>query len=402
MYIKKIFSVSRQKPKTTDRMRRIGYTTATCDVIHHGHISLLKRAASMCDHLIVGLTTDRLARIQKRAPLCSFQSRVAVVEELACVGTVVPHDGASKVEAHRALNFDCLFIGDDYLDSEEYNDFRARCPHVPVFFLPRTPDISTTQILKNVQLAFLNTSHIVVDGIYGPVTGFVCADSTRIVTKTASVGKRERFAKNGRNVYGITYPLPRNWKTSESQDLFPAIGGVNAFREIAVHETLKDKAWNPVLYTKLIYRDSQQNEAVDLELGEGGVALLLEERARPAEKYWIVQRHAGKTLDAYMREKEQLLTATGCAQVFKVLHTKICDQINELKEEGIVHGDLHARNICVDDAGTVSFIDFGWCLSRSFCLDAEEREDLESSIADDFDRKHFEGSLHCFDLKKYL
>jgi glycerol-3-phosphate cytidylyltransferase-like family protein len=106
----------------------------------------------MCDVLVVGLTTDELAVQQKRKTMLSWPDRKAVLESLWMVDAVVAHDGDSKDTAWEKLNFDVLFIGDDYFGTAEYKSF----DRVPIIYLPRTPYVSSRQLLQD-QLVHLLT-----------------------------------------------------------------------------------------------------------------------------------------------------------------------------------------------------------------------------------------------------
>jgi glycerol-3-phosphate cytidylyltransferase len=131
----------------------VGYTTGTYDMLHRGHIALLQTARRMCDALVVGLTTDELAVRQKRKTMMPWVDRKAVLECLWMVDNVVAHDGDSKLTAWRKLQFDVLFIGDDYFGATEYTSFDA----VPVIYIPRTPCVSSSHLLQR-QLVHLLTT----------------------------------------------------------------------------------------------------------------------------------------------------------------------------------------------------------------------------------------------------
>ena len=65
--------------------------------------------------------------------------------------------------------------------------------------------------------------------------------------------------------------------------------------------------------------------------------------------------------------------------------------MDDLKAQGVVHGDVHGDNVCVDAAtGRLTLLDFGWCLWRGFALAPAERDLLERRLAEDFDWRHFE------------
>jgi glycerol-3-phosphate cytidylyltransferase len=145
---------------------RTGYTTGTFDMLHRGHIALLAHIRARCDFLILGLTTDRLAKIQKRQTMMPWEDRKAVLENMRQVDLVVAHDGDSKETAHAKLKFDICFIGDDYYDVSEYRDFTA----TPVVYHPRTPFVSSRELVRR------NLSHLLCDNhLYLTYTHVMCA-----------------------------------------------------------------------------------------------------------------------------------------------------------------------------------------------------------------------------------
>ena len=87
----------------------IGYTTGTFDLLHPGHLEFLKTSKAMCDRLIVGLTSDRLAVIQKRKPFFSYQHRYDLLSVLKYVDSVIEHDGQTKDEAYKMFFFSYTF-----------------------------------------------------------------------------------------------------------------------------------------------------------------------------------------------------------------------------------------------------------------------------------------------------
>ena len=128
----------------SENARVTGYTTGTFDVLHRGHIALLRHIRGRCDFLIVGLTTDTTAVRQKRKTLLPWEDRKEVLQALRYVDAVVAHDGESKTDAWNKLKFDVLFIGDDYYRAAEYDGFKA----TPVVYHPRTPAVSSRELTQ--------------------------------------------------------------------------------------------------------------------------------------------------------------------------------------------------------------------------------------------------------------
>lgn len=123
-------------------------TFGTFDVFHVGHVNLLTRAHDLGDHLIVGVSTDELSLEKKgRYPIYRQEHRLAIVDSLDCVAEVFyEHSLEAKRDylvEHRA---DILVMGDDW--AGRFDEYRDICD---VVYLPRTADISTTDIIHEIK-----------------------------------------------------------------------------------------------------------------------------------------------------------------------------------------------------------------------------------------------------------
>ncbi|MCH1413647.1 adenylyltransferase/cytidyltransferase family protein [Glaciecola sp. HTCC2999] len=125
-------------------MRKI-ITFGTFDVLHIGHIRILKRAREHGDHLIVGLSSDELNFNKKgRNPIYSFQSREELLSSMRFVDEVFKEESLEqKREYILKYNADVLVMGDDW--AGKFDEFKDVCE---VIYLPRTPSISTTEIIE--------------------------------------------------------------------------------------------------------------------------------------------------------------------------------------------------------------------------------------------------------------
>lgn len=123
-------------------------TFGTFDIFHVGHLNILKRAAEYGSHLIVGVSTDKLNFSKKnRYPICPQQSRSLIVGELKCVNEVFYEESLElKREYIIKHNADVLVMGDDW--TGKFDEFKDICE---VVYLPRTPSISTTELIEIVK-----------------------------------------------------------------------------------------------------------------------------------------------------------------------------------------------------------------------------------------------------------
>lgn len=120
-------------------------TSGTFDLLHYGHIRLLKRAKAHGDYLIVGLSTDQFCLSSKNKKVFyTYSIRKEMLEALSCVDKVIPeYSFETKFKDFQKYGVNTFIIGDDYKNSPLIKDIPKYCKLV---FLKRTRNISTTQI----------------------------------------------------------------------------------------------------------------------------------------------------------------------------------------------------------------------------------------------------------------
>lgn len=123
-------------------MKRI-ITYGTFDLLHYGHINLLKRARELGDYLIVALSTDEFNWNSKQKKCYfSYEKRRQLLEAIRYVDLVIPEEcWEQKTRDVELYQVDTFVMGDDW--EGKFNFLRDQCE---VVYLPRTPEISTTQI----------------------------------------------------------------------------------------------------------------------------------------------------------------------------------------------------------------------------------------------------------------
>ena len=112
-------------------------TYGTFDLLHYGHINLLRRAKCLGDYLIVGLSTDEFNNKEKNKECYfDFENRKLLLD-------AVPEENwKQKISDIQKYNIDVFVIGDDWKGKFDYlKDFG-----VEVVYLPRTKEISTSKI----------------------------------------------------------------------------------------------------------------------------------------------------------------------------------------------------------------------------------------------------------------
>lgn len=128
-------------------MKRV-ITYGTFDLLHYGHIHLLRRAKALGDYLIVALSTDEFNRECKgKESYFDFAQRKLLLESLRYVDLVIPEESwEQKVSDIWNYQVDTFVMGDDWAGK-----FDFLLPHCDVVYLPRTPEISTTKIKQDLR-----------------------------------------------------------------------------------------------------------------------------------------------------------------------------------------------------------------------------------------------------------
>ncbi len=125
-------------------MKRI-LTYGTYDLMHYGHIRLLKRAKKRGDYLIVAVSTDEFNAIKGKKAYHDYQTRKQMLEAIRYVDLVIPENGwDQKVEDIKNYYVDEFVMGDDWK-----GEFDHLSEHCSVHYLERTPGISTSKIKKD-------------------------------------------------------------------------------------------------------------------------------------------------------------------------------------------------------------------------------------------------------------
>lgn len=123
-------------------------TYGTFDLLHYGHVNLLQRAKELGDYLIVAISTDEF-NWNKKQKKCyfSYEERKRLVESIRYVDLVIPEeDWEQKISDVKEFKVDTFVIGDDW-----QGNFDFLKDYCEVVYLPRTPEVSTTQIKKDLQ-----------------------------------------------------------------------------------------------------------------------------------------------------------------------------------------------------------------------------------------------------------
>ncbi len=128
-------------------MKRI-LTYGTFDVLHYGHINLLKRAKSLGDYLIVGLSTDLFNAEKGKTSYYSYEERKNILEACRYVDLVIEENcWTQKVTDVQKYCADIFVMGDDW--SGKFDFLKSYCD---VIYLPRTQGVSSTETRNYLKL----------------------------------------------------------------------------------------------------------------------------------------------------------------------------------------------------------------------------------------------------------
>lgn len=122
-------------------------TYGTYDLLHYGHVRLLKRAKELGDYLIVGLSTDEFNDIKGKKSYYPYEIRKEMLEAIKYVDEVIPEkDWEQKIFDIKNNDVDIVVMGSDWAGSDRFNYLKEYCE---VIFLDRTDGISTTKIKEH-------------------------------------------------------------------------------------------------------------------------------------------------------------------------------------------------------------------------------------------------------------
>lgn len=136
--------------KRGDEKNVVGYTSGVYDLFHIGHLNLIKNAKGLCDKLIVGVTSDELVAYKNKKAVIPHQERMEIVRNIRHVDAVVPQNDMDKFKMWQRLKFDVMFVGDDWFETEKWQELDAQFKEVGVkiIYFPYTKGTSSTLINK--------------------------------------------------------------------------------------------------------------------------------------------------------------------------------------------------------------------------------------------------------------
>lgn len=124
-------------------------TYGTYDLLHKGHVELLRRAKELGDYLVVAVSTDEFNAIKGKKAYHNYETRKFILESIQYVDEVVPeYTWEQKVDDVNKYNIDIVVMGSDWENNPKFEALRDYCD---VIYLPRTKGISTSMIKSDLK-----------------------------------------------------------------------------------------------------------------------------------------------------------------------------------------------------------------------------------------------------------
>jgi len=137
-----------------DSKRVVGITFSTFDLLHAGHVSMLREAREVCDYLICGIQVDPSKdRPEKNSPVQSLVERWTQLQGVKYVDEIIPYESEKDLEdILKLFNIDVRIIGEEYKESTFTG--RATCANrgIEIYFNKRDHRFSTSDLRNRVYI----------------------------------------------------------------------------------------------------------------------------------------------------------------------------------------------------------------------------------------------------------
>lgn len=134
---------------------KIGFTCSTFDLLHAGHVQMLRDAKSQCDYLICGLQVDpTVDRLSKNKPIQTLVERYVQLKAVTYVDEIIPYETEKDLEDILQLyNIDVRILGDEYRDKDFTGKDICRKRSIQLYFNSRDHRFSSTDLRNRIKNA---------------------------------------------------------------------------------------------------------------------------------------------------------------------------------------------------------------------------------------------------------
>ena len=136
-------------------MRTVGFTASTFDLLHAGHIAMLREAKEQCDYLVCGLQVDpSVDRSSKNSPVQTLVERYIQLSAVKYVNEIIPYQTEQDLEdILNTFNIDVRIIGEEYKHGRFTGRAICAARGIELYFNKRDHRFSTTDLRTRVRHA---------------------------------------------------------------------------------------------------------------------------------------------------------------------------------------------------------------------------------------------------------
>ena len=133
----------------------VGFTASTFDLLHAGHIAMLREAKEQCDHLVCGLQVDpSVDRNDKNSPVQTLVERWTQLQGVKYVDEIIPYQTETDLEdILKLFNFNIRVIGEEYKDGKFTGRATCAARGIEIYFNKRDHRFSTSDLRERVKNA---------------------------------------------------------------------------------------------------------------------------------------------------------------------------------------------------------------------------------------------------------
>lgn len=131
---------------------KIGFTCSTFDLLHAGHIAMLREAKEQCDYLICGIQTDpTIDRPEKNKPIQTLVERWTQLQGVKYVNEIIPYQTEQDLEdILKLFHIDVRIIGEEYKDGKFTGRATCAARGIEIYFNKRDHRFSSSDLRKRV------------------------------------------------------------------------------------------------------------------------------------------------------------------------------------------------------------------------------------------------------------